>query len=457
MSKQLPDSNNAMAPILVRSLNRLPRDAIIDLALSWLSDKKSAPPYLTANREGFEAEEEDYLHTPASTVVELRRIYQDFRHVNSTASKRDIIDRIVDGDWRRGLSLHQYATVDFAHLKQCDKALRWSALKLVPLGTQSQANSDDNDSPPLKRRKIDHTNGLTYPQVSPKSFLAALRTEISPLVKAHYHLHRMPSPYKLTILRIYINPNSAFSLKHAKIPRRAKHAIDAGRIIYIAVPDSCPFIYISLSGSSSSTSTSTGERAKNAREVKEKALAKIDVTATKRLILEAIPKAFSRPQQRWCLDATKLVARSLKAMCELRGNLGVGSGGGAYGRFAEGDRGEERVPTDVRMKHYGEVDGDERTRFVERRFGCMDGEHYAALDRVQIKIKDVIPPSKPADADDSTMSVEEQESNEIFISFCGNDVFRGLKELAALGSEYVDLDRMPAWMTGELGISTLTV
>jgi central kinetochore subunit Mis15/CHL4 len=217
-------------------------------------------------------------------------------------------------------------------------------------------------------------------------------------------------------------------------------------------------MYISTSGSSSSSITSAAGRPKSARETKEKAQAKIDIAAMKRLILEAIPKAFSRPQQRWALDATKLVARSLKGMCTLRGNEALGSGGGAYGRFVGSDGDGEQVPTDVRMKNCEEEGDDERTRVLEQRFGSMEGEYYAALDRVQVKLGNVIPLSTSAtDTNDSTMHIEEQQPNDIFLTLSGSDVFRGLKELAVLGAEYVDLDKMPAWVTGELGISTLTV
>jgi hypothetical protein len=43
------------------------------------------------------------------------------------------------------------------------------------------------------------------------------------------------------------------------------------------------------------------------------------------------------------------------------------------------------------------------------------------------------------------------------MTFTGTDVFRGVKQLAELGPNYVDLDKLPAWMTGELGLSSMTV
>ncbi|OAP55366.1 hypothetical protein AYL99_10339 [Fonsecaea erecta] len=480
-----------MAPILARSLNRLSKETILELALTWLGNNRNCAPYLRDNRTGFEADEEDYLHTPAGSIEELRQLYDDLKRNVEKVSKRDIIDRIVDGDWRRGLSLHQHAMIDFAALERNDHALRWSALKLVPLEVEEQKGMEDDDDdshPPKKRRKLMHPEAeAPYPQVSPQAFLSALKAEISPLVKAHYHLHRMPPPCKLTILRLYITPNSAFAPKRSKVPARAKQATDAGRIMYIALPDSCPYIYISISGSSlGSSGRSSGTTGR--------VMAKVDMAATKRIILEAIPKALSRPQRRWALDTTKLVAKSLKTMCELRGNQMPGSGGGAYSVFAAGTKTSEKSPVHV-LRDESDKENDERLRQVEKRFGEMSGEHHAPLDRFCVKLRkqpdeenDKRLPlvQKPFGKDMSgaqhaplgcfsmglhniiPLELDEKDSSEeqdrdggssrggTAVTFCGSDVFQGLKELAKLGPKYVDLDKMPSWMTGELGVSSVT-
>ncbi|OAL39247.1 hypothetical protein AYO20_01565 [Fonsecaea nubica] len=450
-----------MAPILARSLNRLSKETILELALTWLEEKRTSAPYLQSNRTGFEADEEDYLHTPAESIEELRKLYDNLRKDVAKAAKRDIIDRIVDGDWRRGLSLHQHAMIDFAALEQNDHALRWSALRLVPLEVEEQRkgldddddDSDDSSHPPKKKRKLSHHKAEPpYPQVSPEAFLAALKAEISPLVKAHYHLHRMPPPYRLTILRLYITPNSAFAPKRSRIPARAKHATDSGRIMYIALPDSCPYVYISISGSSSSSN----RRSNGQKGTKDGMMAaKVDMAAMKRIVLEAIPKALSRPQRRWALDTTKLVAKSLKTMCELRGNQKPGTGGGAYTVFAEGTKASENSPVDVLGKEETNVE-DERCRLVEKRFGDMSGDHHAPLDRVQIKLCNAIPTED--DGEESFgAGAEPKIDGDITLTFSGSDVFLGLKKLAEMGPEYIDLDKMPSWMTGELGVSSLAV
>ncbi|KIX96269.1 uncharacterized protein Z520_08047 [Fonsecaea multimorphosa CBS 102226] len=452
-----------MAPILAKSLNRLPKETILELALTWLEENHTCAPYLRNNRTGFEADEEDYLHTPADSIEELRQLYDDLKKDVAKAAKRDIIDRIVDGDWRRGLSLHQHAMIDFAALEQNDNALRWSALRVVPLEVEEQEKGllDDDDSHhPKKRRKLSHRHeavGAPYPQISPQAFLSALKAEISPLVKAHYHLHRMPPPYQLTILRLYITPNSAFAPRRSKIPTRAKHATDAGRIMYIALPDSCPYIYISISGSPSSSSS-------NGRSNGQKGMmAKVDMAAMKRIVLEAIPKALSRPQRRWALDTTKLVARSLRTMCELRGNHKPGTGGGAYSAFADGATASEKSPVDVLRDYAEDKENDERLLLIEKRFGNMSGEHHAPLDRVHVKLCNAIPieaDGREKSSSSFNHAAEEQKTdgaNDITLTFSGSDVFLGLKTLAELGPEYIDLDKLPSWMTGESGVSSLTV
>ncbi|KAG9770223.1 hypothetical protein KCU88_g6668, partial [Aureobasidium melanogenum] len=237
-----------MASALAKSLGRLSREAIIDLVLSWLKEPGSSTPYLLNNRKLFEADEEDYLHTPAETIKELEKLYRQFLTDKSNYKKQDIIDRIVDGDWRRGLSLHQHASIDFAHLEQNDNALRWTALKLVPLTKlQDESHEEEHTYSSRKRRKLNHDCCDTkYPQISPRTFVSSLRAEISPLVKAHFHIHRMPALYGLTIIRLYITPDAAFRPRSSKIPRRVKHATDAGRVMYIALPDSCPFVPVGV-------------------------------------------------------------------------------------------------------------------------------------------------------------------------------------------------------------------
>ena len=431
-----------------RSLNRLERESILDLVRLWLHDGHCSP-YLVQNRNFLEADEEDYLHTPAENVEALREIYKGLKENTDSCTKKDIIDRIVDGDWRRGLSLRQHAMIDMAYLEQADIALRWSALRLVPLEPeQSKVEEPKELQDRRKRRKLndhDHDPDSIYPQVSPPAFLAALKAEISPLVKAHYHLHRLPAPYNISVIRLYISSLSTFRPCRSHIPRRAKHATDTARVMYIALPESCPYIYVSLSGS-----TGASSRTKSSRGSRGGMATKVDMAAMKRIVIEAIPKALSRPQQRWALDSTKLTARSLHSIAALRGSIIPGSGGGAYSIFCSADTSSATSPVDVQSQQLKQTEVGLLP--VERRFGSMDGPHHAALDRVHVTLQDA-----PRIGQTNGVDMAVIDAAPIGLNFSGNDVFSGLKKLAELGTDYLNLDKMPAWMTGELGVSSLKV
>lgn len=429
-----------MAPAAAKSLNRLPREAIVDLALQWLRADQYCTPYLLSNRTGLELDDEDYLHTPAQDVESLRKFYRTLKRDQTQSTKRDIIDRIVDGDWRRGLSLHQHAMIDLAHLEHNDTALRWSALQLVPLELEKEkVNSCEESGPANKRRRLNNEGSKPqYPQISPAAFLSALKTEISPLVKAHYHLHRLPPPNNLSLIRLHIDTTSTFSQRRSKVPRRAKVATDSARIMYIALPDSCPYVYVSLSGATARDLTGT----------QGKASAKVDMAAMKKLVLEAIPKALSRPQERWALANSKLTVRSLRSLAALRGNQKPGSGGGAYCSFSANVEPADTSPVDVESHHGRE--NNPRLRAVEQRFGTMAEESHAPLDRVHVIINDVFGGSDKVSGDDLNTSPAS-----VGLTFAGTDVFRGLKKLAEMDAQHMSLENMPAWMTGESAKSTI--
>ena len=516
---------------LVKSLSRLSRSSLIDLALLWLErqNQPACAPYLTVNRDAEEEAEEDYLHTPADTIEKLRDIYSEFR--NAPGTKRDIIDRILDGDWRRGITLQQLAMADFQHLQDQPASLKWTALKLVPLTSASREAPN-----PLKPQRKQQTQD-PFPRMHPSAFLQALQHQISPLVKAQYNLHRMPSPHNLTILRIYVADTP-----YATPPSNTQaHFTDSARTMYLAFPDSCPYIYVAVSGSAGGGGNS-----------KTSAMPKVDITALKRAVVESVPKALSRPQQRYALETTALTAKNLSTMCVLRGNGRGGASQGAYSIFADAkiDGGpldvvrtdsvenvvtRDEVDTDVgpgnavsgsrKRKILGEKDSNivsktaeeqsqtkRRKLDVAKRFGTTglpDAELRAPIDRLHIRLEadlhshetviaraqsitgaspapeiqstatantrtsrsqrpallDTFNPSKnqsqqpPSSylAANSTSSeaAETQSSAPLTLTFAGIDVFAGIRKLADMG--FVDLEEMPAWMTGEEGVSTALV
>ncbi|KAJ9651563.1 chromosome loss- protein [Neophaeococcomyces mojaviensis] len=453
-----------MPSAVAKSLSRLSRDKLIDLCVSW-SKSAQCDPYLTTNRNLIEADEEDYLHEPAESRDDLKNLYTTFKQNGSFAdlenvSKKDIVDRIVDGDWRRGLSYSQLASIDFAALEENDTNLRWSALKLVPLTRNSDEQAIQR---PSKRRKTGHTTSKTipqhYPQITAAEFVQQLKAHISPLVKAHYHLHRI-SALNLSVVRLCIVPNTPFAPLSTNIPRNGKAALDSARIMYIALPDSCPYVYVSISGASTPNRQSTRKTGPKATS------SKVDVTATKRIVLEAIPKALSRPQQRWALQSTELTAKSLRGMTLLRGNGKVGVTGGAFSRLeappqkASGGNSSynEAVFSAANLR---DIEGlTEHEKLVERRFGDMAATNRANLDRVQVRVHSLFHqpnvPKKKRKHIDHDMSPAD-EPMPMMITFSGTDVFGGLKELAMKHPTLVDLGKLPRHLTGEAGTSTITL
>jgi central kinetochore subunit Mis15/CHL4 len=438
-----------MTSTLVKSLSRLSRDALIDLALHWLDNPSTCAPYLASNRTSAEADDEDYLFPAAASITELRRIYNRLRDDEGDTTRSHIVDRIIDGDWRRGLTLYQHATIDFAYLSTHDTALRWQAVRVVPLEASTTTVSSE---PPTKKRKTTHTQAA-YPTISPTTFLATLKAQISPLVKAHYHLSTLPQPNLTTplpILRIHIHPTHAFAPKRHTIPSSARHATDTGRTMYVALPPACPHIYISVSGTPTDSHPS------------KPTATKIDIAYLKRTILEAIPKALSRPHERWALQSTRLTVRSLAAMCALRGNETPGTAGGAFACLQPAARAEECPVAVCGRKRKGredeayptpppeDADDDEQARLrqreIELRFGPVALEGRARLDRVHVAIRDVMrPPDEARGLVDAAP---------LGVTFLGADVHAGLRRLAELG--VLDLKCMPGWMAGEEGRSLIS-
>ena len=461
--------------------------------------------------------DEDYQWLPAETIEGLRLIYNRLRY-EAIKNKRYIVDRILDGDWRRGLSLYQVATIDFQCLSENEKAFRWTALKLVP-----QSEDEDGELEPVKkRRKIDPA---PCPTVSPSTFLRNLQHEVSPLVKAHYQLQQLHTPQNLSIIRIcvadspYLNPQSSV--------QPSLLFTDPNRVIFIAMPDSCPYIYVSVSGA-----------AKEASAAKKKSFsARMDTTSLKRTVLEEIPKALGKSQYRYSLESTSLTARSLTTLLALRGNSGKNAANGIYTIFANGA--VDNSPVDAEKATFAEKIlqaceteednehnlnlsklslnprqvGENRTALVERstsvpvakvaksedgglnlklaaaaRFGIADTPNEKldstdlasatttpGLDRLRIRLDEdlfsktgrpssivpeavhhgIDPFDQTAPSDPKSGGQPRQGSARMTLTFQGSNVFLGIRKLVESG--VIGVEKLPAWMTGEDAISGGTV
>ncbi|KAH8821280.1 centromere protein Chl4/mis15/CENP-N [Xylogone sp. PMI_703] len=452
-------------PAVSKILNRLSRPSLLSLALDWLDDRNQdiTAPYLALEDEEIDPQD---LHPPVQSLEELREIYTEMQQ--KKGGKRDVLDRIIEGDWRDGISLYQIAMAEMQYLYDHPTSQKWTALKVVQLASEG-ADDDAPPSPPLSEEPT------VVPRFHPATFLQNLQSESLPDVKAHYSLDRHPT-LPLLLLRVFIldSPyNTSLSLQSATVSQRPNQitTFDSSRTFYIAFPDASPFIYVSLTTSSTTNinSTTSTTPSKN-----------LDTRSLRKLTLDSIPKAFSRPRQRYGLESTNLSARNLEALVERRGGGRSNAAGGGWGIYAEENRKDTplnlipdaQLPTPEAST--GEEDDEEsagaqktmtlrglkrknednesiikrRKKIAESRFGnaarATDGK---GIERFEVRIDDPYPNDGVSVNDGGESDLKPN----VRITFNGTHVFAGIRELVEAG--VIDGVRMPGWMTGEEGVS----
>lgn len=481
----LPSSH----PIVRRILNRLTRPALLTLALDWLSDinQLTTAPFL---REPLDDISYD-LFPPSSSLEQLRGVYNGLERQGGT--KRDVIERILEGDWRHGVSLYALAMADMQFLYSHPSSQNWLAWEISPLSLSSSA-----------MLKIERA----VPSFHPSVFLRNMQLECLPDIKVHFNIDRHDK-LPLLILRVWIleTPyNSSFSLVHT-----AGNFLNNSRVFYIAFPDFSPYVFISSSKTFSKTPYSPVSKAGESRSLRK-------------IIMDAIPKAYSKPGERYRLRNTKLSAKSLEAIIEHRGNGRMNAASAAWATYAETEGSEalKDNPLDTSFKTYPyEYDDDyddhggdksfnktkstlkvkttngrPRSNKIESettllnkkvakvRFGRSalpdDGK---GIERLYVRIEDPFPnPSTSLaglnsrhqfnnqktvrDINDRSANISKFQKNpnkvkertgnetwrpEISVIFAGSHIFAGIRELVECN--IIDGLRMPGWMTGEEGIN----
>ncbi|KAF4633425.1 hypothetical protein G7Y89_g4691 [Cudoniella acicularis] len=472
----LPSSQLVPAshPAVTKTLNRLSRPSLLSLVLDWLDErnKDSTAPYLVEG--GSDDEDGQDLYPPASSLEELREIWSDLQA--RKGSKRDAVDRIIEGDWRDGISLYQLAMADMQYLYDHPSSQKWTALKIVHLASEGEpANS--------KLKSI--------PRFHPATFLRNLQKEVPPDVKAHYNLDRHTS-LPLLLLRIFI-VESPYNTSLA-LASKQQTTFDSSKTFYIAFPDDSPYVYVSLN----TVSTVAGQTA-----------SKSDNKSLRKLTLEGIPKAFSRPRERYKLEPTNMSARNLYALVDRRGGGRTNAAGGGWGIYAEDRKDGSDNPLNIQFPtpeiSSPEPDttidtspkGLKRTlkgddRVVKRRklvaqgrFGnSAKADDGKGIEKFDVRIEDLLLSLNAAEGDEndysladelggepvkrkgrrSTIHLELQNQNDgdedvaaegfrpkVSVSFLGTHVFAGIRDLVEAG--IVDGENMPGWMTGENGVS----
>ncbi|KAH7021161.1 centromere protein Chl4/mis15/CENP-N [Microdochium trichocladiopsis] len=321
---RLPSSLRVEAshPAVVKALNKLSRPSLLSIVLDWLDDKNQGicPPLLRPaelDEVGPDGQEQDDpyaddFYPPARSVDELQELYSDLQ--DRRGGKREVVDRIIEGDWRQGLSLYQLALVDIQYLYDHPLSLKWGAFRIQPL---RPPRDEAEAEAPEKVNKM----SLAVPRFHPSTFLQNLQAEVLPDVKAHYQFERHRS-LPLSLLRIFVldSPYTT-SLAVASSSRNrgglsAPTSFDASRTIYLAFPDAAPYIYISKSTTTGATTTG-------------------DTRSLRSLLIDGVPKALSKPKERYALTPVGLSTKNLDALLSTKGSGRTNAAGGGWGIYVD--------------------------------------------------------------------------------------------------------------------------
>ncbi|KAH6613344.1 centromere protein Chl4/mis15/CENP-N [Chaetomium tenue] len=480
-------------PTATKILSRLSRSSLISVALDWL-DENNLPlalPYLRENRGGYEDEDEDEdhdtgdFHPPARSPEALRELYTSLQA--RKGSKREVLDRITEGDWRHGLTLYQLAMADLQYLYDHPTSQKWSAYRITPL---KPPRDPDGEEPP----EVDDKS-LTIPRFHPSTFLRTLQSHVLPDVKAHYNFDTHKT-LPLLILRIFIL-DSPYNTEHAL--KTTTTTFNASRTIYIAFPDASPHLF--LSKPTTTTTTPSLNPSLNPPNPNPNNTPLGETKSLHHLLLAGLPQALSNPLQRRrvTLQPTSLVTRNLAELVARRGGGRTNAAGGGWSVYADEGGGDGKggkgvvgreTPLDLGLGARlglgvgdGEREGEggggkrgvgggggedveeraaKRARLVARaRFGGTglvgDGK---GVERVDVVVEDAFlggEARRDGGGDDQVMegNGEDGEDEEwrprVKLTFHGSHVFAGIRQLVESG--IIDGERMPGWMTGEEGVT----
>jgi central kinetochore subunit Mis15/CHL4 len=478
-SHRLPVSHREVQ----RTFTKLSRQSLVSLAQQWLSKKNRdfCKPFLLSDRNDEEEEDDEEVYEPAQSYEELQETYREL--AARKGGRREVLDRILEGDWRAGISMYQLATAEIQYLLDHPNALRWTAKRLTKIANARSVVTDmevTNDS--------DH-----LPRFQAQTFMSNLARELTPLMKAHYLITRIKTS-PMTILRVYIH-DSPYSTEGSLA---VDNSGDSAKSVFFVWPNGSPFVYSSLV---TLTGQVVGDDGRHLRDI----------------VQQAIPKAFSRPSARYQLTSTNFTTKSLEALLTYRGPGKSNAATGGWSIFQDhsfsqnaldfittqkGDGQEKNTSNKQttngvtkagpgRPKRAAESaetpEAKRRKEIAAGRFGTSaqpdDGQ---GLERFEVRIDDPFPStpgSNGARLDGDTPNSEPQTSNKgrrgrpsildrtaedlediqndegwvpsVRVTFQGTHVFAGIRSLVEEG--IVDGEKMPGWMTGEAGVTIGTV
>jgi central kinetochore subunit Mis15/CHL4 len=474
-SHRLPVSHREVQ----RTFTKLSRQSLVSLAQQWLSKKNRdfCRPYLISDRRDAEDEDDEELYEPAQSYEELQEAYREL--AARKGGRREVLDRILEGDWRTGISMYQLATAEIQYLLDHPNALRWTAKRLTKIPNARSAVTDmevTNDS--------DH-----LPRFQAQTFMANLARELTPLMKAHYLITRIKTS-PMTLLRVYIH-DSPYSTQGSLAADTS--STDSAKAVFFVWPNGSPFVYSSLA---TLTGQVVGDDGRHLRDI----------------VQQAIPRAFSRPSARYQLTSTNFTTKSLDALLTYRGPGKSNAATGGWSIFQDhsfsqnaldfittqrGD-GQDKHSLDKttngvtkpgpgRPKRAADStatpEAKRRKEVAAGRFGTSaqpdDGQ---GLERFEVRIDDPFPAvagaigeqqegdtsnvdaqagnrtrkGRPSLLDRTAEDLEDIQNEEgwvpnVRVTFQGTHVFAGIRHLVEEG--IIDGEKMPGWMTGEAGVT----
>ncbi|KAJ6257194.1 Inner kinetochore subunit mis15 [Drechslerella dactyloides] len=441
------------SPQLTRYLLRLSKPSLEKLVFDWLRTPFCAPNLAPTDEDlQYEDDPED------ATVEEVEETYREL------SSRKDIVERILEREWRDGLTMHQVAQVDMEYLLEHPSSLKWTASELVL----------EEGRKPV---------GDKLPKFQPVIFCKSLAEIMDPMVQCHSYFIAHPT-LPLTLVRLSLH--DPYPLP--KIPP------PPNQIFYLAVPTSSPYLFF------------TPQRSRLAD-----------------ICRKSLPIALSSQNRRYDIVSTALSAKTLEALIARkgheRGDIGAGGGWSVYA--VEGKDAVDGSPLETtrpRPAKRSSLDADgveetpkdeegkerwKRKRVAEGRFGTSalvdDG---SGLERVEVKLREVWPQQKalPAPLRQKSESATPATTTEgkdkgkgrgrprkvvnntqenvddggdetevdadfpwkgkswvpnVDVVLEGTHVFAGIRTLVEEG--IFDGTRIPTWMTGEEGKSVGTV
>ncbi|OCK81738.1 CHL4-domain-containing protein [Lepidopterella palustris CBS 459.81] len=489
---RLPSTN----PEVSRAISKLSRQSLISLALRWLDKKNRSfcEPYLYANYDPNNADNDEAPYDPAQSHEELQEIYRELQ--DRKGNRKEVVERILDGDWRHGISLYQIAMAETQCLLDHPTSLRWSAQRLVK-----------KEGSAVKGKNLDIGNSANHlPRFQAQTFLLNLVREVSPVAKAHYYLTRIKA-MPITLLRVYIHDSPYITEKSLQDTQSNQGSSDGSKSLFLVIPDGSPFIYVSIA-------TGLGHAVG------------LEGRSLRNIVLDAVPKALSKPSSRYELQPTSLAARSLSALLTFRGPGRSNSAAGGWSIFSENSFNWNTLdfavgprPSQPTSQYYPVEDADKenaapsesrarpkrslkasnatdspatkrRKQVAEGRFGQSGIEDDGkAIERVEIRIDDPFPSISTIGGLATERTLHDRNSNvaaqgpstskrgrksrnslldrpddegardedpgewrpDVRLSFQGTHVFAGIRQLVEQG--VIDGEKMHGWMTGEAGVS----